>query len=58
MNELTFFEIFDAKCEVADQTVNVKRIVIPKIQRDYAQGRTDPKTQRVRARFSTPSTLR
>ena len=51
MNELTFFEIFDAKCEVADQTVNVKRIVIPKIQRDYAQGRTDPKTQRVRARF-------
>lgn len=42
----SFIDIFNG-----EEAVGLKRIVIPAIQRDYAQGRRDPKIDRVRKRF-------
>lgn len=47
----TFMDIFNSDFEVNDEMVKLKRIVIPIIQRDYAQGRVDNETKRIRDRF-------
>lgn len=47
----TFIEIFNTGFEVDEETVQLKKIAIPIIQRDYAQGRIDAEVNRVRARF-------
>ena len=47
----TFIDIFNTDFEVGEETVQLKKIVIPIIQRDYAQGRKDSDTERVRNRF-------
>ncbi len=47
----TLIDIFDAGFEAGGEVVQLQRIVIPKIQRDYAQGRTDPEIVRIRSRF-------
>lgn len=48
----TFMDIFDSDFEVEGQDpVKLEKIVIPKIQRDYAQGRKSNDIQRVRERF-------
>lgn len=47
----TMIDIFDADFEVDGETVRLQKIMIPKIQRDYAQGRTDPEITRIRSRF-------
>ena len=48
---ITFKQIFDIKVEVGEDDVTVNKIVIPQIQRDYAQGRQDVRVDRVRERF-------
>ncbi len=48
----TFMDIFTADFAIDEETVvQLRKIVIPIIQRDYAQGRTDSDVQRVRRRF-------
>ena len=47
----SFMDIFDAKDGDNQGDVQVKEIIIPIIQRDYAQGRKDPDVTRVRNRF-------
>ena len=48
----TFMDIFTADFAIDEETnVQLRKIVIPIIQRDYAQGRTDSDVQRVRKRF-------
>ncbi len=47
----TFIEIFNTGFEVGEETVQLKKIAIPIIQRDYAQGRVDTEVNRIRARF-------
>ena len=47
----TFIDIFNTDFELENETVQLKKIVIPIIQRDYAQGRKDADTSRVRERF-------
>ena len=47
----TFIEIFNNGFEVDEETVQLKKIAIPMIQRDYAQGRIDPDVNRIRERF-------
>ena len=48
----TFMDIFTADFPIDEDTsVQLRKIVIPIIQRDYAQGRTDADVQRVRKRF-------
>ena len=47
----SFMNIFDSVYVDGDESVQLKRIVIPIIQRDYAQGRIDSEVNRVRARF-------
>lgn len=47
----SFIEIFNTGFEVDEETVQLKKIAIPIIQRDYAQGRLDPEVNRIRARF-------
>jgi hypothetical protein len=47
----TFIEIFNKGFEVDEETVQLKKIAIPIIQRDYAQGRIDAEVNRIRARF-------
>ena len=47
----SFFDIFDTGVEDDQETIHVKKIIIPIIQRDYAQGRTAPEIERVRNRF-------
>ena len=44
----SFIDIFDSSDDSAAQ---LKKIVIPIIQRDYAQGRKDPEVGRIRERF-------
>lgn len=52
MNKLNFIDIFNKELETEEkETVKLSKVVIPKIQRDYAQGRNDPDTQRIRKRF-------
>ena len=47
----TFIDIFSAEFPVEDEKVKLSEIVIPKIQRDYAQGRNEADVFRVRKRF-------
>lgn len=47
----TFIEIFNTGFEVDKEIVQLKKIAIPIIQRDYAQGRLDAEVSRIRARF-------
>lgn len=47
----SFIDIFDAGLETGTETAALKKIVIPMIQRDYAQGRREPEIDRVRAHF-------
>lgn len=46
----SFMEIFDP-FEEEQETVQLKKIVIPMIQRDYAQGRSGTEVTRIRERF-------
>ena len=47
----SFIDIFGTVSLNEQETVNLKKITIPIIQRDYAQGRRDPEIERVRNRF-------
>lgn len=47
----SFISIFNTFFDEGSGTVQLKKISIPIIQRDYAQGRTDPEVIRVRDRF-------
>lgn len=47
----TFMDIFTADFAIDEETVQLRKIVIPIIQRDYAQGRKDAEVKRVRSRF-------
>lgn len=47
----SFMDIFDTTFGEGQDKVQLKKIVIPIIQRDYAQGRKDPGVSRVRSRF-------
>lgn len=47
----TFNDIFGSSFGEPVQQVKLKKILIPLIQRDYAQGRIDPETKRIRERF-------
>ena len=47
----TFIDIFSAAFPVEEENVTVQKIVIPIIQRDYAQGRKDTDVARIRDRF-------
>ena len=49
--QCSFLNIFQKNFLVEDEDICVTKIVIPKIQRDYAQGRTDDETNRVRDRL-------
>lgn len=46
-----FIDIFNSKFKIGEETVKLNKIVIPIIQRDYAQGRTSHAVNRVRERF-------
>ena len=47
----SFMDIFETVIMEGDTAVQLKKIVIPLIQRDYAQGRIDNEINRVRSRF-------
>lgn len=47
----SFIDIFDTEISDGETTVQLNKIAIPIIQRDYAQGRMDSDIQRVRSRF-------
>ena len=47
----SFIDIFNAEISDGKTTVQLNKIAIPLIQRDYAQGRMDSDVQRVRSRF-------
>lgn len=47
----SFMDIFDATFGEEQEKVRLKKIIIPIIQRDYAQGRKEPEITRVRERF-------
>lgn len=47
----TFMDIFNTDFTVGEDSVQLKKIIIPIIQRDYAQGRCDEESSRVRTRF-------
>lgn len=47
----SFMDIFDSTFGEEQEKVQLKKIVIPIIQRDYAQGRKDAEVTRVRDRF-------
>lgn len=47
----TFIDIFNTEFMVGEDTVQLKKIIIPIIQRDYAQGRRDEESSKVRTRF-------
>lgn len=47
----TFLDIFEKDVTINGQKEKVQRIVIPKIQRDFAQGRQEPNVKRIRDRF-------
>ena len=47
----SFMDIFDTKFEDGAGPIQVQKIIIPIIQRDYAQGRDNPDVARVRERF-------
>ncbi len=47
----SFMDIFDTTFGEDQEAVQLKKIIIPIIQRDYAQGRKGPDVSRVRSRF-------
>ena len=47
----SFMDIFDTRFEDGENSIQLQRIIIPIIQRDYAQGRDNPDVERVRKRF-------
>ena len=47
----SFMDIFETEFSDGGETVKLQKIIIPIIQRDYAQGRLDPEIGRVRNRF-------
>lgn len=47
----SFMDIFDTTFSDGETEVRLQKIIIPIIQRDYAQGREDPDVARVRSRF-------
>lgn len=47
----SFIDIFNTEFGEGPDKVQLKKIVIPSIQRDYAQGRQTPDVERVRKRF-------
>lgn len=47
----SFKDIFDTSFTDGQESVRLQKIIIPIIQRDYAQGRQDPDITRVRNRF-------
>ncbi len=47
----SFMDVFDTSFPYGEKTVKLQKIIIPIIQRDYAQGRRDPEVDRVRSRF-------
>ncbi len=47
----SFKGIFNTSFPYGEDTVKLQKIIIPIIQRDYAQGRRDPDVDRVRNRF-------
>ena len=47
----SFMDIFETAFSEGQNTAKLTRIIIPIIQRDYAQGRRDPDIDRVRSRF-------
>lgn len=51
----TFKKIFDSHLEVGEgdkkESLHIRQIEIPRIQRDYAQGRETADVKKVRARF-------
>ena len=47
----SFMDIFNNTFHDGSQEVSLKKIIIPIIQRDYAQGRLDPDIDRIRSRF-------
>ena len=47
----SFVDIFDTTFTDGQDAVKLQKIIIPIIQRDYAQGRIDPDVDRVRSRF-------
>lgn len=47
----SFMDIFETEFMANEEKVQLKKIAIPLIQRDYAQGRQDADVNRVRSRF-------
>ena len=47
----SFVDIFETEFQDGQDSVRLKKIIIPIIQRDYAQGRLNPEVNRVRDRF-------
>lgn len=47
----SFKDIFESSFPVEEEQIKISNIIIPIIQRDYAQGRQDPEIKRVRQRF-------
>lgn len=47
----SFIDIFDTVFGEGTETVQIKKIIIPIIQRDYAQGRLGIEVERIRSRF-------
>ena len=47
----TFMNIFGESFDAEEEPIELKKIVIPIIQRDYAQGRPGEDIRRVRSRF-------
>lgn len=47
----SFMDIFETEFEAGEEIVQLQKIAIPLIQRDYAQGRMDGDVNRVRSRF-------
>ena len=47
----SFIDIFDSSFNDGQDSKTIKKIIIPIIQRDYAQGRRDPGIDRIRGKF-------
>lgn len=47
----SFMDIFETDFTDGKESVRLQKVLIPIIQRDYAQGRRDPEVNRVRSRF-------
>ncbi len=51
MQKFNFKDIFTSAIKIGDQKIRVQKIIIPIIQRDYAQGRNTSTIKRVRKNF-------